>query len=108
MPQMWHSLSKLAALPPETVVYSGHEYTEANGKFAKTIEPDNPELKSRIAAIAEARSRNEPTVPSLLSLELATNPFLRAGNADVARQLGLEGAEPETVFAEIRTRKDNF
>lgn len=108
MPQMWHSLFKLAALPPETVVYSGHEYTEANGKFAKTIEPDNPDLKSRMAAIAEARSRNEPTVPSLLSLELATNPFLRAGNADVARQLGLEGAEPETVFAEIRTRKDNF
>ena len=107
-PQMWDSLSKLAALPPDTVVYSGHEYTQANARFAMTIEPDNPALISRVAEIDAARAAGTPTVPSLLSLELETNPFLRAGVPSLQRQLGMEGADPSEVFAEIRTRKDNF
>ncbi|MCE8008486.1 hydroxyacylglutathione hydrolase [Aestuariivita sp.] len=107
-PQMWDSLSKLAALPPETLVCSGHEYTQANGRFAITIEPDNPALISRIEAIDAARAAGEPTVPSRLSLELDTNPFLRANVASIQRQLNMQGADPVDVFAEIRTRKDSF
>ena len=64
-------------LPADTMIYSGHEYTAANGAFAVTIEPDNADLQARVKDIAEARGRGEATVPSLLSLELATNPFLR-------------------------------
>lgn len=105
---MWASLSKLAALPENTIVCSGHEYTEANGRFAATIDPDNKALQSRIDAIAEARAQGRPTVPSLLSEELATNPFLRATDPAVQRHMGMEGADPAKVFAEIRQRKDTF
>lgn len=108
MPQMWESLSKLAALPPETVVYSGHEYTQANGRFAETVDPDNPALQQRLRDIAAARAEGKPTVPSTLALELATNPFLRAGDPGLQAHLGMAGADPAEVFAEIRTRKDNF
>ena len=107
-PQMWASLSKLAALPPETIVYSGHEYTQSNGKFAATIEPQNADLISRLRDIDAARSAGQPTVPSSLALELATNPFLRAGEPAVQRLVGMEGADPADVFAEIRGRKDRF
>lgn len=107
-PQMWESLSKLAALPPDTLVCSGHEYTQTNARFAATIDPDNPALISRIKDVDAARASNKPTVPSLLSLELETNPFLRASEPSVQRRLGMEGADPSEVFAEIRTRKDNF
>ena len=108
MPQMWASLSKLAALPPDTLICSGHEYTEANGRFALTIEPDNPDLLARVQRISEARASGEPTVPSLLSEELATNPFLRAGLSPVKSLLHMSGAGDEDVFAEIRRRKDSF
>lgn len=108
MEQMWESLLKLAKLPPETKICSGHEYTEANGRFAITIEPGNAALKSRIEAIAEARAKGEPTVPSRLSLELATNPFLRANDAPVRENLGMVDAPAAEVYAEIRRRKDTF
>ncbi|MBJ6372232.1 hydroxyacylglutathione hydrolase [Sedimentitalea arenosa] len=107
-PQMWESLSKLAALPDDTVVYSGHEYTKANGAFAMTIEPDNPDLISRVRDIAEKRAANQPTVPSTLALERSTNPFLRAIVPSVQAGVGLSGADPAEVFAEIRSRKDRF
>ncbi len=107
-PMMWESLSKLAALPTDTTVYSGHEYTQSNGRFAATIEPDNPDLAARIADITEARDSNLATVPSLLSLELATNPFLRASQPSVKAALGMEDASDAEVFAEIRSRKDKF
>jgi hydroxyacylglutathione hydrolase len=107
-PQMWASLSKLAALPAETIVYSGHEYTAANAAFALTIEPDNPALISRSEAITAARAAQTPTVPSALALELATNPFLRAAVPSVQAHLGMQGADPAAVFTEIRARKDRF
>lgn len=107
-PQMWISLSKLAALPPETIVYSGHEYTAANAAFAVTVDPDNPALKDRVAEITEMRAKGQATVPSKLSLEMATNPFLRAADPAIAKHLGMEGAASVEVFAEIRARKDNF
>ncbi len=106
--QMWESLSKLAALPPETMICSGHEYTEANGRFAITIEPDNPDLQDRIARVKAARAKGDATVPSQLSEELATNPFLRAGLDRVKSSLSMADASDAAVFAEIRRRKDSF
>ncbi|TCP38881.1 hydroxyacylglutathione hydrolase [Rhodovulum marinum] len=105
---MWASLSKLAALPPETLVCSGHEYTAANGRFALTIEPENAALRARVAEVAVLRAEGRPTVPSRLSEELATNPFLRAGQDAVKRGVGMEGAPDADVFAEVRARKDRF
>ncbi len=107
-PQMWASLSKLAALPPETMIYSGHEYTAANARFAVTVDPGNPALTARVADIEAARASGTPTVPSKLADELATNPFLRATDPGIAAHLGLAGAPAEDVFSEIRTRKDAF
>lgn len=107
-PQMWDSLSRLAALPPETRICSGHEYTLSNAKFAVTIEPENEALISRIRMVEEAREAGRPTVPSLLSEELATNPFLRCHLPEVKAALGLEQATDAEVFAEIRSRKDRF
>ncbi|MGX9351381.1 hydroxyacylglutathione hydrolase [Shimia sp. W99] len=105
---MWDSLSKLAALPADTIVCSGHEYTTANGKFAITVDPENPALAARIKAVADARAKGIPTVPSTLAEELATNPFLRGHDPVVQRTVGMEGADPAAVFAEIRRRKDSF
>ncbi|MCU0911780.1 MAG: hydroxyacylglutathione hydrolase [Rhodobacteraceae bacterium] len=106
--QMWGSLSKLAALPPATLVCSGHEYTQSNGRFALTIEPENADLLARVGRVAEARAQGRPTVPSTLAEELATNPFLRAGLPGVKAQVGMAGAPDAEVFAEIRRRKDRF
>ena len=105
---MWASLSKLAALPPATLVCSGHEYTEANARFAVTVDPENPALSARIESIAKARAAGLPTVPSTLADELATNPFLRATAPEVQQHLGMAGQPPARVFAEIRKRKDSF
>lgn len=105
---MFDSLAKLAALPAETVVCSGHEYTESNARFAVTVDPDNPDLAARVQDIATARAQGRPTVPSTLSQELATNPFLRGHDPKVQSAVGMTGADPVAVFAEIRKRKDNF
>ncbi|MEM6888411.1 MAG: hydroxyacylglutathione hydrolase [Pseudomonadota bacterium] len=106
--QMWLSLSKIAALPPETFVCSGHEYTAANAKFALTIEPDNARLISRADEVAVARATGNPTVPSTLETELATNPFLRAAEPGIRYRLNMSRASDMEVFAEIRARKDSF
>jgi hydroxyacylglutathione hydrolase len=106
---MWRSLGKLAALPGETLVYSGHEYTQSNARFALTIEPDNAALRARAQSIDAARARGEPTVPTTIALELSTNPFLRAGEPWVKAAIGLpESASDVESFAEIRRRKDGF
>jgi hydroxyacylglutathione hydrolase len=106
--QMWGSLQKLAALDPETLICSGHEYTQANARFAITVDPENADLKARIDRINSKRDSNEPTVPSKLSDEAATNPFLRAADPAIQAHLDMIGAEPVDVFAEIRARKDRF
>lgn len=106
--QMWTSLQKLMALPAETIVCSGHEYTAANGKFAMTIEPGNPALVARVEAVNAARAKGQPTVPSLLSEELATNPFLRGDSPEVQKSVNAEGKDAGTVFALVRQAKDNF
>ncbi|MGX0975733.1 hydroxyacylglutathione hydrolase [Roseovarius sp. MBR-51] len=108
MAQMFESLGKISSLPPQTTICSGHEYTESNAKFARTVDPDNAALISRSIEISAARAAGRPTVPSILADELATNPFLRAGDAGIQAQLGMTGSAPVDVFAEIRARKDRF
>lgn len=106
--QMWATLKRLMALPDDTLICSGHEYTASNGRFAATIEPDNAALARRIDETARARALNAATVPSSLALEKATNPFLRAGLGEVKAKLGLADASDAQVFAHIRAAKDSF
>lgn len=92
--QMYHSLNRLAALPPRTVVYCSHEYTLGNAKFALHVEPDNLAIQQRANEIEQLRSQNLPTIPSTIALELETNPFLRVLNVD--------------KFSRLRQMKDDF
>jgi hydroxyacylglutathione hydrolase len=103
---MWQSLLKLRGLPDETRIYCGHEYTMANIRFAKTIEPANVALNAREREVEKLLSAHKPTVPSKLGEEKAANPFLRADLPAVAKSVGLEGAQAWKVFAEIRERKN--
>ncbi|MFK0685868.1 hydroxyacylglutathione hydrolase [Ochrobactrum sp. BD67] len=105
---MFQSLQKLIALPGDTAVYCGHEYTESNARFALTIDPANSALKERAAEIARLRAADRMTLPSSIALEMATNPFLRWHDAGIRSRLGLQDAPDEAVFAEIRKRKDMF
>jgi hydroxyacylglutathione hydrolase len=89
-------------------VYCAHEYTQSNARFAVTIEQSNDALIQRSAAIDEARAKGEATVPSLLGEEKKTNPFLRADVPAVQEAVGMVGADPVAVFAEVRHRKDVF
>jgi hydroxyacylglutathione hydrolase len=105
---LFHSLMKLAALPSETQVYCGHEYTLANARFALTVDPSNALLKERAKEVARQREAGEFTLPTTIAIELATNPFLRAENPDIQAGLGMSGADPAAVFAELRERKNRF
>ena len=106
--QMWSSLSKFRKLPEDTRVFCAHEYTQANARFALSVEPENQALQARSREIDAARAQDRPTVPSTLGEELATNPFLRVDQPGLAANVGLAGSEPVAVFAEVRRRKDNF
>lgn len=106
--QMWGSLTTLRALPDDTRVFCAHEYTQSNARFARTVERNNPDLLARSAEVDSLRTRMQPTVPSLMGLEKATNPFLRADIELVQQGVGLAGADPAKVFGEIRRRKDAF
>lgn len=106
--QMWHSLSKLRALPDETLVCCGHEYTRANGRFAQTVDPDNKALETRMKEVEALRREGQPTVPSSLGVEKQANPFLRPDSESIRASLGMAEAEDVAVFAEVRRRKDRF
>lgn len=106
--QMWHSLQRLMALPPDTRVYCAHEYTASNGRFALTVEPGNPALQDRLAEVSRLRAAGQPTVPSTIGLEKATNPFLRPDSPEIRANLGLASAPDVEVLAETRRRKDRF
>jgi hydroxyacylglutathione hydrolase len=105
---MWASLSKLMTLPDATQIYCGHEYTEGNGRFALTLEPDNQALVARVSQVRAQRARGDATVPSAMGLEKTTNPFLRVNSAEIRKTLGMEKASDVAVFGEIRKRKDSF
>jgi hydroxyacylglutathione hydrolase len=105
---MWASLSRLAALPDETRIYSGHEYAESNLRFALALGAPTPALAKRAETIRARRTAGEPTVPATLGEERVTNPFLRASTPEMKALLGLEAASDPVTFAEIRARKDRF
>lgn len=110
--QMFASLCRLAVLPPETGVYCAHEYTQANLRFAAEVDADNPLLRQRIQAVAALRQANQPSLPSTLALELATNPFLRCHEAALknaaARRLGHQPPDAVATFAALRAWRNEF
>lgn len=105
---MWTSLRKIAALPRETVLYCGHEYTVSNGKFGVVIEPGNARLVERLAEAEASRAAGEPTLPTRVDLELETNVFLRADTTAIREQVNMLLVPDWKVFAELRTRKNRF
>ncbi|MDE1894093.1 MAG: hydroxyacylglutathione hydrolase [Xanthomonadaceae bacterium] len=108
--QMIASLDRLAALPGDTLVCCGHEYTEANGRFAQGIEPANADLQRRRRQVEQRRAQGEPSLPVTLASERATNPFLRTDSAAVRHWCTTQGtADDRTAcFAALRRAKDNF
>jgi len=106
--QMWSSLLKLRALPDTTRVYCGHEYTQANARFALTVDGANPVLQAYAEDVDDARESGAATIPAQLGREKRANPFLRADKPELQAVLGMAGADPVAVFAEIRGRKDRF
>ncbi len=105
---MWPSLLKLRALPDDTRIYCGHEYTEANCRFALSVDPGNPALQARAAAVKQARAAGLPTIPSTLAAEKAANPFLRADDPALAARFGGPEVPPAEIFGAIRAAKDRF
>lgn len=105
-PQFWASLARIRQLPADTLLYCAHEYTAANARFALHADPDNAALQDYAGEIAGKRQRGEPTVPALLSRELATNPFLRAEDPVLQARWG--GGDAVATFAALRSAKDSF
>jgi hydroxyacylglutathione hydrolase len=106
--QMWASLQKLIGLPDDMRVYCAHEYTRSNGRFAVTMEPKNTALAARVREVATLRAAGQPTVPSTIGVEKATNPFLRPASAELRAILNLPDAADADVLGETRRRKDHF
>lgn len=105
-PQFWASLSRLKALPPETLLYCAHEYTASNARFALHADPENAALSAYAEEITNRRARDLPTVPTKLERELATNPFLRADDPEMQSRWG--GGDAVATFASLRSAKDSF
>jgi hydroxyacylglutathione hydrolase len=105
---MWNSLQKIAALPRETELYCGHEYTVSNGKFGISIEPGNTKLATRLAEAEATREARKPTLPTRVDIELETNVFLRTANQVIRDHIGLPAAPNWKVFADLRERKNRF
>jgi len=108
--QMHHALNEvITSLPHATLVYCGHEYTVANLKFAKTVDPKNQALLSKLEWAEAKVSKKEYTVPSTIAEELTFNPFMRVTNPDVIKNVGLpEGSDPVKVMHALREAKNNF
>jgi hydroxyacylglutathione hydrolase len=94
--------------PQGTRLYCGHEYTQANARFALTVEPRNQALIERAIEVNRLRAERKPTIPTTLRAEIATNPFLRPASADLQETIGLRGADEVAVFARTRVLKDAF
>jgi hydroxyacylglutathione hydrolase len=105
---LWHSLQNLAALPDDTLVYPGHDYTEENYEFALTIEPNNPSVKLRLEEIKRAQKHGLPTVPSTILQEKTTNVFLRLYGPQIKSALNMTNVTDSEVFTELRKRKNIF
>jgi len=110
---MMSSLGRLAALPDDTRVYCGHEYTEKNLRFAAQLEPGNRKLAEKLAAVERIRREGRPTVPSTIAEEKATNPFLRVDSPELASSVrarvgDLPAGDRTALFAAVRSLKDNY
>lgn len=105
--EMWHSLEKVMALPNDTLIYCGHEYTVNNLEFALSLEPQNEAVKKRLEEAKKCIAEGKPTIPSTLALEKETNPFLRVKDPAIQKALGTTETDPVAVFAQIRALKDN-
>jgi hydroxyacylglutathione hydrolase len=105
---MWEGVERLRALPDETLVYCGHEYTQSNARFALSVDPDNVALQLRAAEVDALRSQGKFSVPFKLGEDKRANPFLRADDPNLARRFGLDESDPAAVFAAIRKAKDEF
>ena len=108
MAEMWASLKKLRALPVQTEVYCGHEYTLSNARFAVSVDPGNAALAARLAEVERMRAEGLPTLPTTIAREIETNPFLRADDPALAAALGMAGADPVAVFTRLREGKNSF
>ena len=104
---MWNSLKKLRALPDQTKIYCGHEYTLSNGKFINSIYPSE-DMRLKIESLVELNKKNLPSIPSTIADEKKMNIFLKADDINLIRNLGLNGKSPEEVFGYMRELKDNF
>lgn len=104
--QMWDALKLLRALPDDTAVYCGHEYTASNARFSLVVDPDNAALKARAEEVFRLREAGKATLPTTIGQEKATNPFLRADDPVIAANLDMRGRLPAEVFAELRERKN--
>jgi hydroxyacylglutathione hydrolase len=104
----WDSLQKIAALPDDTLIYPGHDYTQENYRFALTIEPDNKLVQKQLQQTIESQKSGKPTVPSTICMEKETNIFLRSAEPKIKTILNMPGASPAEVFAELRRRKNIF
>ena len=105
---LWQSLQKLTALPNDTLLYPGHNYTAENYEFALTIEPNNSDVKSRLEDARKAHRQGLPTVPSTILQEKTTNIFLRANRHEIKATVNMPNAADAEVFAELRRRKNIF
>ena len=106
--EMYGSVSQFKTLSPSTYLYCGHEYTESNARFAMSVEPGNRFLQQRTGIVTKLRQEGKMTCPTTIGEELKTNPFLRTDSPEIRRNLKMESATDAEVFAELRTRKDNF
>ncbi len=108
MEEMFHSVNQFSKLHAITSVYCGHEYTVANAKFARSVDNANRALEIRAEQVAAQRQRGEMTCPTTIGEELKTNPFMRCADPAIREHLGMKDATDAAVFAELRTRKNNF
>lgn len=105
---MWESLQRLRALPDDTMLYCGHEYTATNARCAIALDPGNRALQERVRQVETLRAEGKPTIPVLLGEEKRTNPFLRADVTELKEAMGMADAEPAAVFAAIRKTRDTY
>ena len=103
---LWTSLQRLRALPDDTMLYCGHEYTTTNARFAVDVDPGNPALRNRVEEVERLRIAGKPTLPVSLGQEKHTNPFLRADNPDLMAELGT--TDPVATFALLREKRNGY
>ena len=106
--QLWHSLQWIKSLPTNTLIYCSHEYTLANGKFALSLEPNNQATQQRIAKVTALRQQSQPSLPTILGDELATNPFLREHSSELQANIAMQDAQAMEIFIKLRQLKDHF